>query len=70
MHGAVFYGPGNIIVSHEASDYEKGGAKGRRGVLLRVKACAVCGYDVRVYRNGHQKVTPPVILGHEICRPN
>ncbi|HEY6164985.1 MAG TPA: alcohol dehydrogenase catalytic domain-containing protein [Nitrososphaeraceae archaeon] len=67
MHAAVFYGPGNIIVSHEASDYEKGVVKGRRGVLLRVKACAVCGYDVRVYRNGHQKVTPPVILGHEIC---
>ena len=67
MHAAVFYGPGNIIFSHEASDYEKGAVKGRRGVLLRVKACAVCGYDVRVYRNGHQKVTPPVILGHEIC---
>jgi L-iditol 2-dehydrogenase len=67
MHAAVFYGPDNIIVSHEASDYEKGAVKGRRGVLLRVKACAVCGYDVRVYRNGHQKVTPPVILGHEIC---
>ena len=27
MHAAVFYGPGNIIVSHEASDYEKGGSK-------------------------------------------
>ena len=67
MHAAMFYGPDNIIVSHEASDYEKGAVKGRRGVLLRVKACAVCGYDVRVYRNGHQKVTPPVILGHEIC---
>jgi len=67
MHAAVLYGTGNIIVSHEASDYEKGAVKGRRGVLLRVKACAVCGYDVRVYRNGHQKVTPPVILGHEIC---
>src|SRR5437879_10875950 len=67
MHAAVFYGPGNIIVSHEASDYEKGAVKGRRGILLRVKACAVCGYDVRVFRNGHQKVTPPVILGHEIC---
>jgi L-iditol 2-dehydrogenase len=67
MHAAVFYGPGNITVSHEESDYEKGAVKGGRGVLLRVKACAVCGYDVRVYRNGHQKVTPPVILGHEIC---
>jgi L-iditol 2-dehydrogenase len=66
MHAAVFYGPGNIIVSHDVYrdvhdyNYEK-------GAQLRVKACAVCGYDVRVYRNGHKKVTPPVVLGHEIC---
>jgi L-iditol 2-dehydrogenase len=32
-----------------------------------VSACAVCGYDTRVFRNGHRKVHPPVILGHEIC---
>lgn len=66
MHAAIFYGPSNIKVSHDVycdvhdNNYEK-------GVQLRVKACAVCGYDVRVYRNGHQKVSPPVILGHEIC---
>jgi L-iditol 2-dehydrogenase len=32
-----------------------------------VNACAVCGYDARVFRNGHRKVSPPVILGHELC---
>ena len=26
-----------------------------------------CGYDVNVYRNGHNKVRAPVVLGHEIC---
>ena len=35
--------------------------------MLKVNACAVCGYDVRVFRNGHRKVSPPVILGHELC---
>jgi L-iditol 2-dehydrogenase len=35
--------------------------------MLKVSACAVCGYDVRVFRNGHRKVSPPVILGHELC---
>lgn len=66
MHAAIFYGPSNIKVSHDVyfdvhdNNYEK-------GAQLRVKACAVCGYDVRVYRNGHQKVSPPIILGHEIC---
>jgi L-iditol 2-dehydrogenase len=74
MRAAVFYGPGNIaneevhcnfryapkenVITNESSKAE---------ILLKVKACAVCGYDVRVFRNGHYKVAPPVILGHEIC---
>src|SRR5713101_2637636 len=63
MHAAVFYGPDNIV--NEEVYYNYNDKKG--GVSLRVNACTVCGYDARVYRNGHQKVTPPVILGHEIC---
>jgi L-iditol 2-dehydrogenase len=63
IHAAVFYGPGNIV--NEEVCYNYNDKKG--GVSLRVNACAVCGYDARVFRNGHQKVTPPVILGHEIC---
>lgn len=63
MHAAVFYGPGNIV--NEEVYYSYNDKKG--GVSLRVNACAVCGYDARVFRSGHQKVTPPVILGHEIC---
>jgi len=63
MHAAVFYGPGNIV--NEEVYYNYNNKKG--GVSLRVNACAVCGYDARVFRNGHQKATPPVILGHEIC---
>jgi L-iditol 2-dehydrogenase len=63
MNAAVFYGPGNIV--NEEVYYGYNDKKG--GVSLRVNACAVCGYDARVFRNGHQKVTPPVILGHEIC---
>src|SRR6266571_9042407 len=69
MQAAIFYGPNNIVneeVYYKYND-EKVGGVGRGGVSLRVNACAVCGYDARVYRNGHQKVTPPVILGHEIC---
>ena len=60
---AVFYGPDNIV--NEEVYYSYNDKKG--GVSLRVNACAVCGYDARVFRNGHRKVTPPVILGHEIC---
>jgi len=37
-------------------------------ILLRVKAAAVCGTDIRMYRNGSRGVSAekPLILGHEI----
>jgi L-iditol 2-dehydrogenase len=59
MLAAVFHAPNNIIVQQVPIT--------RRQVTLKVSACAVCGYDVRVFRNGHRKVSPPVILGHELC---
>lgn len=34
--------------------------------LMRVKACAVCGSDIRIFHSGNSRVTPPSILGHEI----
>jgi L-iditol 2-dehydrogenase len=59
MLAAVFHAPNNIIVQQVPIS--------RREVMLKVTACAVCGYDARVFRNGHRKVRPPVILGHELC---
>ena len=35
-------------------------------VLLKVKACAVCGSDIRIYHSGNSRVLPPQILGHEM----
>ncbi len=37
------------------------------GLLLDVKACGLCGSDLRTLRSGHRKVTFPWIIGHEIC---
>lgn len=36
------------------------------GMVLRVRACAICGTDVRIYRHGKRNVRPPCIVGHEI----
>lgn len=36
------------------------------GLLLRVRACAVCGSDVRTIWHGSSHVKPPRILGHEV----
>ncbi len=64
MRAAVFLKP-NII---DIKDVEfSQDIKNEKGVLLKVNACSVCGYDAKVFRNGHNKVSPPVILGHEIC---
>jgi L-iditol 2-dehydrogenase len=59
MLAAVFHAPNKIIVKQVPIT--------RSQVMLKVSACAVCGYDARVFRNGHLKVRPPVILGHELC---
>jgi L-iditol 2-dehydrogenase len=59
MLAAVFHAPNNIILQQVPIASTQ--------AMLKVSACAVCGYDVRVFRNGHRKVSPPVILGHELC---
>lgn len=35
-------------------------------VLLKVKACAVCGSDIRIFHHGNPRVKPPAVIGHEI----
>ncbi|HKU49378.1 MAG TPA: alcohol dehydrogenase catalytic domain-containing protein [Nitrososphaera sp.] len=59
MQAAVFYGPEKISLERAACPQDR--------PSLKVSSCAVCGYDARVFRNGHRKVRPPVILGHEVC---
>ncbi|HEY9593412.1 MAG TPA: alcohol dehydrogenase catalytic domain-containing protein [Spirochaetia bacterium] len=42
---------------------------GEGDILLKIKAAAICGTDIRMYRNGAKNATPetPLILGHEIA---
>ena len=39
---------------------------GKDEALLKVKACAVCGSDIRIFHHGNTRVKPPTIIGHEI----
>jgi L-iditol 2-dehydrogenase len=64
MRAAVFSRPN--IMDIKDVEFSKD-ARYEKGVILKVNSCAVCGYDARVFRNGHSKIVPPVILGHEIC---
>lgn len=36
-------------------------------VLVRVKSCAICGSDIRIFRSGNSRVQMPQIIGHEIA---
>lgn len=36
-------------------------------ILLKVKACAVCGSDIRIFHFGNDRVKLPQIIGHEIA---
>ncbi len=36
-------------------------------VLLRVKTCALCRTDAKMWRQGHRDLILPRVLGHEIC---
>lgn len=62
MKSAVFYGKHDLRV--EEHEMPKTGPK---DVLIKVKACGVCGTDVHIYEGdkGAAEVMPPTILGHE-----
>ena len=62
MNAALYYGPNDIKI--ENIDIN---TKSQDEIILKILSCSVCSYDVRTFRNGSFKVTPPVILGHEIC---
>jgi len=36
------------------------------GALLEIKACAVCGTDIKIMHQGHRDLVYPRILGHEM----
>ena len=63
MKAAVFHGKGDIRVetNYPVPEIKPG------EVLVRVKACGVCGTDVHIFSGaqGATQCNPPVILGHE-----
>lgn len=62
MKASVYEGYDKIVVKEiptpEVDD---------NSVLVRVRACAVCGSDIRIFHHGNNRVTPPQTLGHEIA---
>jgi len=62
MKAAIYKGIGSMEVeSIEKPKIQDG------DLLVQVKACAICGGDVRTFRHGHAAIHPPIVLGHEIA---
>jgi len=57
-----FYAPGDVRLE-DAPRPQIGADE----VLLRVKNCSTCGTDVKIFHNGHQNITPPRVMGHEVA---
>ena len=62
MKAAVFLEPGRLVVTDRDDPVPEPG-----GLVLRIEACALCGTDLRVFRHGHRRISPPAIIGHEIA---
>lgn len=57
-----FYAPGDVRLE-DAPEPQVGPGE----VKLRVRACSMCGTDVKISTAGHQRIVPPRIMGHEIA---
>jgi L-iditol 2-dehydrogenase len=62
MDALVFLGPEKMVLEEVSIP-----SCPPEGILLKVKACGLCGSDLRTYHSGHANVRPPWILGHEIA---
>lgn len=62
MKAAVFYEPGSFLLEQRTLRALK-----KDELLIRVKACGVCGTDIHIYNGeeGSAPVKPPIVLGHE-----
>lgn len=62
MKAAVMKDIGQITVEEVPNPKAEPG-----GLVIEVRACAICGSDVRTFLHGSAHVKPPRILGHEVA---
>ncbi|MBZ0279030.1 MAG: alcohol dehydrogenase catalytic domain-containing protein [Anaerolineae bacterium] len=62
MKAARYHGPGSITVENVPEP-----VCGDGGVLLTMKACGICGTDVKTFVRGHPLIPPGSVLGHEVA---
>jgi len=62
MKAAVWHGPGDLRFERTTVPAVVPGS-----LLVKVRSCAVCGSDLRIFSEGNSRIEPPRIIGHEIA---
>ena len=62
MRAALYSGPQDLKVVEVDTPKING-----KELLIKVKACATCGTDAKIFNHGHPRLKPPMIIGHEIA---
>jgi L-iditol 2-dehydrogenase len=57
-----FHDPGDLRLE-QIDEPEAGPGE----VKIRVRACSMCGTDLKISRSGHPNMSPPQVMGHEIA---
>lgn len=60
MKAVVYYGENDLRYEEREFPQVHSG-----DVLVKVKACSLCGSDLRTIRHGHSSIKEPRVLGHE-----
>jgi L-iditol 2-dehydrogenase len=58
----TFHAPGDLRLE-QIDEPEAGPGE----VKIRVRACSMCGTDLKISRSGHPNMSPPQVMGHEIA---
>ena len=61
MKAAVYGGPGELAIQEVPEPQAK-----KDSLVLRIRACTICGTDLKLYTVGNPRCTPPRIIGHEL----
>ncbi|MGH2673047.1 MAG: zinc-dependent dehydrogenase [Actinomycetota bacterium] len=62
MKVARLYAPGDLRVEDSPVPHP-----GEGELVIRVRACATCGTDAKIFHHGHHHISLPRVLGHEIA---
>ena len=62
MKAAVFHGPNDTHVEEVENPKLL-----KTGIIVRVRACGICGSDLHFYKLGGKRMHPGTVMGHEFC---